>query len=98
MFFGSYVEIVIADGYLQTARILYPVTEALQEDLGEGMPVHTILLASLKATGVEKTIESINPGYFSTDSEVGTVSICWRVRFSDGEERFFDAANGMEID
>lgn len=98
MYFGSFIEMVIADGSLQTSRILYPVSEAVQVDQSEGMPVHTILLASLKATGVEKTIESINPGYFSTDSEAGTVSICWRVRFSDGEERFFDAATGMEID
>lgn len=97
LYFDSYVEINITDNGVQSASIMYPEIIEEQKNQGEGIPVYTILLASLQNSSQEKVIESINSGYYSINSGMGTANISWRVRFSDGQERFFDAATGEEI-
>ncbi|MBN1623496.1 MAG: hypothetical protein JXN10_01075 [Clostridia bacterium] len=97
LYFNSYVEMQITVEGVQSARIMYPDTEIIHENQGEGIPVYTILLAGLKQTSLEKTIESISSGYYSSGNGIVTANICWRIRFSDGQERFFDAATGKEI-
>ncbi len=97
LYFESYVELQITSEGVQSAAIMYPNPEEVQDNQGEGIPVYTILLAGLKETNLEKTIESINAGYHSENNKPGAAGTCWRVRFSDGEERFFNAATGEEI-
>ena len=97
LFFGSYVELTIAGGIVQSARIMYPSVVEIQETQSEGIPVYTILLASLTKSSLEKSIESINSGYYSIKQSTGISNICWRIRFGDGTERFFDADTGEEI-
>lgn len=97
LYFNSYIELQITSEGVQSAKIMYPDIEVVQESRDEGIPVYTILLASLQETNLEKTIESINSGYYTLNKNGGTANISWRVRFSDGQERFFDAATGKEI-
>lgn len=97
LYFNSYVDMQITTEGVQSARIMYPDSEVIQENQGEGIPVYTILLAGLPQTGLERTIESISSGYYSSSKGTVTANICWRIRFSDGHERFFDAGTGKEI-
>ena len=97
LYFNSYIELVITSGGIQSARIMYPSILEQAQSLGEGVPVYTILLANLNETGSEKSIESISYGYYITDGETGQAETCWRVRFGDGSDRYFNAKTGNEI-
>jgi hypothetical protein len=97
LYFNSFVEMQITVEGVQSARIMYPDAEVIHENQGDGIPVYTILLAGLQQTGLERTMESISSGYYSSGKGIVTANICWRIRFSDGQERFFDAATGKEI-
>jgi len=96
LYFGSYIEMNISSEGVMNAKVMYPDIVTAEDNMGDGIPLYTIILSNLVETGREMSIESIGYGYYSKGP--GTVNVSWRIRFGDGEERYFDASTGLELE
>lgn len=97
-YFNSYVEMQITEKGVVSAIVIFGNISAVVQQNTEGLPVSTILLANLEADKDRRQVViSINAGFYKNSDNGDQAVMSWRIRFSDGNERFFDAGTGLEI-
>lgn len=96
-YYDIYIEMIINETGVASAVVSIRSIEDEEKRSGESLPVHTVLLANLIAESKPMTISSISYGYHQKSANTSEAVMSWRVRFSDGSERFFEVGTGEEI-
>ncbi|MFO7612738.1 MAG: two-component system regulatory protein YycI [Clostridia bacterium] len=97
-YYDNFIETTVTGRDVVTAKINYYKTGNIVRQEEDVMPVSAILLSNLvREQNKTLSIISITRGFKKKAIDSNEATMCWRVRFGDGSERFFEASSGLEI-
>ena len=96
-YYDSYVEMTVTNyGVVSSEVYIRRVKERDNKNV-ESLPIHTILLSNLVAESKTIAVDGISFGYHQKNPHTNESVMSWRIRFSDGSERYFEVSTGVEI-
>lgn len=96
-YYDSYVEMTVTNYGVVYSEVYIKHVKERDSKKAESLPIYTILLTNLVAESKPITIEKISYGYHQRNPQINESVMSWRVRFSDGSDRFFEVSTGLEI-
>ncbi|MBN2557306.1 MAG: hypothetical protein JXB33_00980 [Clostridia bacterium] len=97
-YYDNFIEANVTAEGVVNAKIAYYKTESNARQEEDAMPVSAILLSNLvRQQNKVVSVVSITRGFKRKSIDSNEAIMCWRVRFGDGSERFFEASTGIEI-